>query len=363
MSALLEVSGLVKSFGALRVLNGLDLRVQPGGLAAVLGPSGCGKTTLLRVIAGFERADAGQIQLAGRLLDGPDGMVPAERRGITVVPQDGALFPHLTVAQNVAFGLPRRRPGRAGRVAEVLSLVGLSALADRHPHQLSGGQQQRTAVARALAPSPALILLDEPFSALDAGLRSQLRSDLREVLRADHATAVLVTHDQDEALSLADQVAVLADGVVSMAGTPQEVYLRPTSLAVARFVGELSELPGLAGDGVVRTVLGALPLRADLASATGPGIVVVRPEQARLDPTGSGAVVRSVRYFGRDTEVTVEVPGGDGPLLLRCRSAAPVPPAGEVGLRVAGPVSFFADPSAAMRETVRARSDAAAPAG
>ena len=342
MTTLLQVSGVIKSFGDHRVLKGLDLAVRPGGLAAVLGPSGCGKSTLLRVIAGFERPDAGRVRLADRLLDGGGVTVPAERRGITVVPQDGALFPHLTVAQNVAFGLPRRHRGRDRRVAEVLDLVGLADFADRHPHQLSGGQQQRTAVARAMAPAPSLVLLDEPFSALDAGLRAQLRADVRQALQADQATAVLVTHDQDEALSLADHVAVMADGIVVMAGTPQQVYLEPSSLSVARFVGELTELPGVAGDGVVRTALGVLPLRSDQGEAEGLGRVVVRPEQVQINQTGTAAVVRSSRYFGRDTELTLEVLTDGASLLVRSRTR--VPPAWrEVRVCVEGPVSFFGD--------------------
>jgi iron(III) transport system ATP-binding protein len=343
MTALLQVSGVTKAFGSYEVLRGLDLAVHDGELAAVLGPSGCGKSTLLRVVAGFERPDAGRVRLATRLLDGPGVHVPAERRGITVVPQDGALFPHLTVAQNAAFGLPRRAAGRARRVAEVLDLVGLSEFADRLPHQLSGGQQQRTAVARAMAPSPAVVLLDEPFSALDAGLRGQLRADLREAMRADRATAVLVTHDQDEALSVADHVAVMAEGVMTMAGTPQQVYLRPTSLAVARFVGELTELVGVARDGVVWTALGPLPLRPDQAGTTGPGRAVLRPEQVRIEAEGTGAIVRSTRYFGRDTEVTLEVRTDRALLLVRSRTRLP-PGSPEVGIRVDGPVSFFADP-------------------
>lgn len=343
MSPLLEVAGLTKAFGAHQVLRGLDLDLRSGELAAVLGPSGCGKTTLLRIVAGFEPADAGRIRLAGRVLDDADTHLAAERRGVTVVPQDGALFPHLTVAQNVGFGLPRRQPGRDARIAEVLDLVGLDRLADRHPHQLSGGQQQRTAVARALAPAPALVLLDEPFSALDAGLRTQLRNHIREVLRADRATAVLVTHDQEEALSLADHVAVMSDGAVAMAGSPQDVYLRPTSLGVARFVGEVSEVFGTAERGVARTALGDLPIRADQSSVAGPGVVVLRPEQVTIDAGGTEAEVVAVRYFGRDTEVTAVVVDAGGRHVVRCRTYAPVPPSGRVGLRVKAAVSFFAD--------------------
>ena len=198
-------------------------------------------------------------------------------------------------------------------------------------------------MARALAPSPTLILLDEPFSALDAGLRAQLRDDIREALRADHATAVLVTHDQDEALSLADHVAVMAEGAMAMQGTPEDVYRRPNSLTVARFVGEVTELPGVAAGGSVCTVLGELPLRADQATASGPGLAVLRPEQIAIDPTGAMAMIQSIRYFGRDTDITAVVWNGSQSYPLRCRTSTPAPPSGAIRLRVNGVVSFFAE--------------------
>ncbi len=211
----LTVTGLDKAFGRHRVLSGLDLDVAEGSLTAILGPSGSGKTTLLRILAGFERADAGTVRIGAVLADGPGAFLAPERRRIGYVPQEGSLFPHLTVAANVGFGLSRRerrRRGRPGRTAELLDAVGLGGLAQRYPYQLSGGQQQRVALARALAIQPEIVLLDEPFASLDAHLRASVRADVQRLLKEAGTTTVLVTHDQDEALSTADRVAVLRDG-------------------------------------------------------------------------------------------------------------------------------------------------------
>jgi len=232
----LEVTGLYKAFGAHQVLAGADLAVPAGSLTAILGASGSGKTTLLRVLAGFERPDAGTVRIGGEPADGPGVHLPPERRRIGYVPQEGSLFPHLTAAGNVAFGLPagqRRGPKAAG----LLEQVGLAGLGRRYPHQLSGGQQQRVALARALAIDPAVVLLDEPFASLDAGLRASVRADLRRLLAGAGITAVLVTHDQDEALSVADRVAVLRDGQIAQYAAPQELYDRPADADLARFVG------------------------------------------------------------------------------------------------------------------------------
>ena len=227
------VTGLGKAFGAHPVLAGLDLEVPAGSLTAILGPSGSGKTTLLRLLAGFERADAGTIGIGGVLVDGPGVHLPPERRRIGYVPQEGSLFPHLTVAANVGFGLPARRHGarqrRAGQVEALLETVGLAGFGRRYPHQLSGGQQQRVALARALAIEPAVVLLDEPFASLDAHLRASVRADVQEIFRRAGTTAVLVTHDQDEALSVADRVAALRDGRIAQCAPPDDLYrLRPT---------------------------------------------------------------------------------------------------------------------------------------
>jgi iron(III) transport system ATP-binding protein len=229
--------GVRKAFGSTAVLTGVDLDATPGSFLAILGPSGEGKTTLLRLIAGFEAPDAGTIEIDGEPVVGGGRSLPPERRRVGVVPQEGALFPHLTVAQNVGFGL-RRRQGRAERVAECLSLVGLEGFENRRPHQLSGGQQQRVAVARALAPRPSVVLLDEPFSALDAGLRAKVRHDVRQALRIAGTTSLLVTHDQEEAFSMADAVAVLRGGRIAQTDDPVTVYTNPSDLAVATFVGQ-----------------------------------------------------------------------------------------------------------------------------
>jgi len=343
----LSIRGLTKSFGATEVLRGVDLDVAEGSLAAVLGPSGCGKTTLLRVVAGFEAADGGSVSVGGRLVASDGVFVAPERRRVGVVPQEGALFPHLSVAGNVEFGLPRGSR-RRGRVDQMLELVGLEGYGDRMPDELSGGQQQRVAVARALAPEPALVLLDEPFSALDTGLRAALRADVRTALRATGATAVLVTHDQQEALSVADSVAVMRAGRVVQTGTPAEVYSQPADLLVATFVGEAVVLPAVVRDGHAATVLGLLRLRATDGGRVPDGQrghVAVRPEQLVLGTEGLGATVHQAAFFGHDALVTLglDQPGATA-AIVTCRThAVLVPPEGStVHVSVSEPVSFFA---------------------
>src|SRR5580693_1571503 len=247
----LEAVGVWKSYGEVPVLRGASLSVSSGSLTAILGASGAGKTTLLRVIAGFESADEGTVTLGGATVDSGRGHVPPERRHIGYVPQDGALFPHLTVRSNVGFALssglvPTRRGRPDDVVREMLDLVGLADFGGRYPHELSGGQQQRVAIARALASRPRLVLLDEPFAALDASLRSTVRTEVLAVLRATGTTGVLVTHDQDEALSVADFVAVLRDGMITQAGAPRSVYSTPADPWTAAFVGTANVLPGVA---------------------------------------------------------------------------------------------------------------------
>ncbi|WP_104431989.1 ATP-binding cassette domain-containing protein [Kineococcus xinjiangensis] len=324
----MRVRGVVKSFDA-PVLTGLDLDVATGSLVALLGPSGCGKTTLLRVVAGFEHAEAGTVEVGGRLVEGEGRPVPAERRRVGVVPQEGALFPHLSVHDNVAFGLPRAE--RAGhRPAELLELVGLAGLGARMPHELSGGQQQRVALARALAPEPSLVLLDEPFSALDAGLRAQVRADVRASLHAAGASAVLVTHDQQEALSTADVVAVVRGGRVVQAGDPWTVYAQPTDLGVATFVGESVVLPGSARSGVVTSALGRHPTGSGVE---GPVDVVVRPEQIEVspaDPASVPAVVTHREFYGHDALLRLALPGG-----VSVTARTPGHPLPDVGATVA----------------------------
>lgn len=331
----LVVDGLAKSFGAVEALRDFSAEVDSATLAAVLGPSGCGKTTLLRCVAGFEHPDAGAVYVDDHRIDHS----PVHSRRIAVVPQEGALFPHLTVDRNVAYGLPRA--GRRGnRVAEVLELVGLHGYGRRMPHELSGGQQQRVAVARALAPRPALVMLDEPFSALDAALRAEVRADVRAALHADGATAVLVTHDQAEALSMADQVLVMRDGRLRQSGTPQQVYDSPADPWVAEFVGEAMLVEAVIESETAQTALGRLPLRA--SPGDGPATVLIRPEQVALSAHGSAAVsahVDEVDYFGHDALVKLRLRDGS---IAMARTLGGSPPAGsEVGVSVAGTVQAY----------------------
>ncbi len=309
----LTVQALTKAFAATPVLTGVDLHVPGGSFTALLGPSGCGKTTLLRLIAGFDDPDGGTIAVGERLVaGGPGRSVAARRRGIGFVPQEGGLFPHLSVAGNIAFGLPRRQRRDGGRVRGLLELVGLdAALADRSPHQLSGGQQQRVALARALAPEPSVVLLDEPFSSLDAALREETRLAVSRALAATGATAVLVTHDQAEALSMADQVAVLRDGRLVQLTDPRTLYRRPRDLQVATFVGEAVVLDADVRDGTAYCALGALPVQG--ARPDGRARVLLRPEQLRLSaptPDAVTARVRSVDFYGHDSRVWLDLAEG-----------------------------------------------------
>ncbi|MDQ3978462.1 MAG: ABC transporter ATP-binding protein [Actinomycetota bacterium] len=317
-------AGLRRTYGAVVALDGINLDVRTGELLAVLGPSGCGKTTLLRLIAGFEAPDAGTVTVGGRLVSGPGTFVPPERRRVGIVVQDHALFPHLTVAGNVAYGLPGRRkdPRRQARVAEVLELVGLQDLGRRYPAELSGGQQQRVAIARALAPRPNVVLLDEPFANLDAVLRARMRTEVANILRAAGATVVLVTHDQEEALSLADRVAVLDRGRVRQVGTPNDVYRKPADPFVARFVGDAGLIAAHSDGHALETPLGRL-LPAGDPPPPGPALAVVRPEAVRLtaDAGGEGRVLAAT-YFGHDQLVDVSITAGALELVLRARAGS-----------------------------------------
>ena len=277
----LDLLAIRKSYGPTTVLGGIDLSVAAGSRTAIVGPSGSGKTTLLRIIAGFEAPDSGRVSFGGQLLaDGPD-MVPAHRRGIGFVPQDGALFPHLTVAENVGFGLARHAPQRAERIAELMDMVALdTTMLARWPHELSGGQQQRIALARALAQRPRLMLLDEPFSALDTGLRASTRKAVAQLLGKAGITTILVTHDQSEALSFADQVAVMRAGLLVQCGDPLELYLRPRDVAIAGFLGESIVLPAQLDAGWADCALGRIAVNDSLR--TGSAQIMLRPEQLRV---------------------------------------------------------------------------------
>jgi len=304
----LSIRGVTARYGSTEVLHALDLDVPSGSTTSILGPSGSGKTTLLRVIAGFEPAAAGSVTIGDRCVEGAGRSVPPEKRRIGYVAQDGALFPHLTVAKNVAFGL-RRSPSRADRVAELLDMVGLDAFAGRYPHELSGGQQQRVALARALASRPQVVLLDEPFAALDAALRQDVRREVGAILREAGTTVVLVTHDQDEALSFADRVAVLRAGVIVQVGEPAELYDRPVDVELAEFLGAANIVPGVGFSYGVKTALGEL--RTDPAVPAGVGVLVlVRPEQVRLTDGPPNATVGALDYHGHDVLITVTTDAG-----------------------------------------------------
>ena len=336
---LLQVRNLSLSYGNQSVLTDLNLEANQGELTAVLGASGAGKSTLLRLIAGFETPTSGEIYIDSKLVSSSNEVVAPEKRGVGIVPQDSALFSHLSVSQNIGFGLPK---GSEARVKELLELVGLSDYANRKPAQLSGGQAQRVALARALAPRPKLILLDEPFSALDAELRGRLREDVRAVLKAENASAILVTHDQEEALSLADRVAVMRDGRVIQAGSPTEIYNAPADLGIATFLGDSILVDGrVEGDKVI-TALGKLSALNSISEGQ-VGVVAIRSENFYLqpNPTGDSEVIGRV-FFGHDAVVEVQTPK----LKIRARSNGPFAP--EVGMRVTvwvrGAVNFYPNP-------------------
>ncbi len=344
-----RIQALCKSFGPAPVLSGVDLSVRSGSLVAILGASGSGKTTLLRLLAGFERADSGRIAVAGEAVCDAGLHLAPERRRIGYVAQEGALFPHLSVQDNVLFGLPRRERRDGHRAASLLELVGLpAAYAARGPHQLSGGEQQRVALARALAPRPRLVLLDEPFSALDAALRTETRRAVAAALSQAGATALLVTHDQSEALSMGEQVAVLRRGHLVQMASPETLYRRPADAELARFVGEAVLLPGRAEAGAASCCLGRLVLASPMdATLQGDVEVLLRPEQLRLDQAGGvAALVREVTFYGHDASVGLLLEGGAA-VIARVGGHS-VPAVGEtVRVTVAGSVTAFARDRAA----------------
>ena len=302
----LRLSGVSKRFGDAVAVAGIDLAVSEGEVLTILGPSGCGKTTVLRLIAGFETPDQGTIELAGQVVAGPGVFVPAEKRRVGMVFQDYALFPHLNVAANVGYGV--RRAERPERVAEVMRLVGLTGLERRMPHELSGGQQQRVALARTLAVRPAIVLFDEPFSNLDVRLRTQVREEIKAIIRASGATAIFVTHDQDEAFILADRVAVMQAGRIEQIGTPEDLYYQPATRFVADFVGVANFLPGRAERGQIITPLATFP-----ADGTPEGAleVLVRPDDVIVGEKGVGATVESREFLGHDLMYCLRLDTGE----------------------------------------------------
>jgi iron(III) transport system ATP-binding protein len=336
-ASMIRVERVSKSFGSVRAVQDVTLQIGRGEFVALLGPSGCGKTTLLRLIAGFEAPDAGSVRIGDAVVAGGP-WVPPERRHVGMVFQDYALFPHLTVARNVGYGLPRGN--RAARVAEALALVGLGDHADRYPHELSGGQQQRVALARALAPEPDLVLLDEPWSNIDPVLRSSMRDELAAILRATGVTVLLVTHEQEEAFSLADRVALMRDGAIVQTGAPEEIYYGPATRWAAEFVGAANVLPGRLEDGLVETLVGRFP--APNGDEPGDVQVLVRPELLMLavDPAGEGEVVCR-EFRGHDVFYRVRLPDGTTVCSQRPSNES-IPLGARVALRPhAGRVALF----------------------
>ena len=330
---MLRLSGLLKQFRQTVAVDHCDLTVQPGEFVALLGPSGCGKTTMLRLIAGFEQPDAGTIELDGQTIVSSSSFVPPERRRIGMVFQEYALFPHMSVGKNVGYGVPRGAD-RDRRIDEALALVDLEGYRDRMPHQLSGGQQQRVALARALAIKPVLMLLDEPFSNLDPERRVQIRTDVRDILKRAGITAMLVTHDQEEALSIADRVAVMMQGRIVQYAEPEALYHHPVNRTVASFIGDAQWLHGEAIDGRVKTILGEAPVDPSLS---GPVQVLIRPEMIELGPAGEGqwpeGRIVSRTFFGHDQLVTIELSDGSH-LHARVSSLARHAPGDRVSLAI-----------------------------
>ena len=357
----LEIDAVTKNFGSQAVLKGVNLSVAKGGTTAIVGPSGSGKTTLLRLVAGFEHPGTGSILLNGSPVAGDGVWKPAHKRHVGYVAQDGALFPHLTVGQNIAFGLSASKldGGRraiAAKVAELLEMVSLdTAMAKRRPHQLSGGQQQRVALARALAREPELMLLDEPFSALDAGLRVATRRVVAKVLNEAGVTTILVTHDQAEALSFADQVAVMRGGKLAQIGNPFVVYTRPADRATAEFLGDAVILDAWMEGSLATCSLGGIPVRRP--PAQGRVQLMLRPEQIRIAEDGNiRGVVVDTDYFGPETTVRLKLavppklagampdhryPGGGEVITIRHWNASIAQPGMELCLRVVGEAVAF----------------------
>ncbi len=335
---------VTKRFGSVLAVNQVDLTVAPGEFLSLLGPSGCGKTTMLRLIAGFEVPDTGTIEIGDLCVVGPKRWIQPERRRVGMVFQDYALFPHMTVAENVAYGV-RKWPDQRERVGKVLRLVGLDSLRERMPNELSGGQQQRVALARALAPEPDVILMDEPFSNLDVALRARIRAETREILARAGATVIFVTHDQEEALSLADRVAVMWGGQIAQVGEPEELYRNPISREVAQFVGGANFLFAHAANGHAQCALGRFSLNGTAHS--GDLDLMFRPEDIALTVASDGAsrVVDST-FYGHDSTVTIRLETGEN-IQVRLLGA-PLTPGTRVNCRVtAEPRTFLRQPQAA----------------
>lgn len=343
----LDIAHLEVSFGAKKVIDDLSLSLKEGEIAALLGPSGCGKTTLLRAIAGLIQPDSGTIRFGAQLVGLSSVVLPPHRRGIGYVPQQGALFPHLSVAKNIAFGLDKKSHSKAEIekiVSEMLELISMTGFEDSQPSEISGGQQTRVALARALAVKPKMVLLDEPFSALDAQLRGELRSDVVSLLRAAGTTAILVTHDREEALVSADRVVLMREGKIAQHGTPEEVYENPVSPTVAMSTGDALVLEGVRyADGSTSSAVH--PLAGESLSGQ-IGEVVIRPEELHLSssPTENsveGTVVK-IDYYGHDAMLEVHLEKNQQSISVRIAAPVDFVVGGKVFVQHSGPIRFFA---------------------
>ena len=327
----LRASGLRASFDGVEAVSDLTLEIREGELLAILGPSGCGKTTALRLIAGFEVPTAGSLELGGSTVADAYHVVPPERRGVGMVFQDYALFPHMTVRENVEYGL-RGIEDRRRLATDALATTGLANLGDRRVHELSGGEQQRVALARALAPRPRLLLLDEPFSNLDLALRAHVREELHDIVRETGITTILVTHDQEEALSIADRVAFMARGRIVQIGSPEAIYLRPATIDVAEFLGDANIFAANVADGSIETALGSFEAPAGARR----GAAIVRPEDLEIGTRGVHATVIHREYYGHDQVLRVRLDGG-AVVRVRLGSRERFDAGDEVALTLAAP--------------------------
>lgn len=344
IAARVELEGVTHHYDNIQSIRGVDLAVEPGEILSLVGSSGCGKTTLLRLAAGLERPSAGRVLMDGREVAGPKTFLPPEKRGVGLVFQDYALFPHMTILANVMFGLRAISRADARREARrVLGRVGLERYADDYPHVLSGGEQQRAALARAIVPRPTVLLMDEPFSGLDRRLREAVREETLTILRETRVTTILVTHDPEEAMQIADRIALMRDGRVIQAGSARELYHRPIDLAAARFFCNVNELAGRVEAGLIRTLLGAFPA-AGLTEGS-MAVAAIRPQGISVVPSGEGALARvtASHFLGEVDQLELAVEGVEQPVIARLRSPAGLKSGDEIGLRVNhGDVLVFA---------------------
>ncbi|MBB1498157.1 ABC transporter ATP-binding protein [Paracoccus sp. MC1862] len=352
----LGLEEVCRSFGSRVVLSDISLSIPPGRITCLLGESGCGKSTLLRIIAGVDRPDSGRILMRGAEIAGPDRFVEPENRRIGFMFQDYALFPHLSVAENLAFGLRHlSRSARRDRVAEVVARIGLGHLVDRYPHSLSGGEQQRVALARALAPQPAVLLMDEPFSNLDQGLRERVRRETLDTLRRIGTTAIIVTHDPQEALAVGDMIVLMRAGRIEQAGTPFEIYDRPISPYAAEFMGPCNRLTGIWSRGRIDTPIGTFPAALDLPDGA-LALACIRPQALSIGPDGHGISARVVAktFMGESELIDIMVHPLAETLRMHSHVRIPMAVGEKVSLQLNGAqIHVFADesPVIAQRKT------------